>query len=290
MKKKYLIIALFTILFIHPIQTLAQNWFPMEVGNRWDFIKTTYTHGGNWSTDTVSIEIVSETNFGQDKNYFVFSPFSIFSHKYIRLERDSLYSYNIEDSTECLLLAFNQDIGSFYSGSCHWDSIFYSNKTNWNYFGLLDSQQVHNASWFSYEISKKFGFVSSDYSGGIFEVWYNVSGCIISGITYGELLVSVETSEVIVNRYILYQNYPNPFNPSTKIKFTVPSVETGHAPSLQLIIYDVLGKEIVTLVNEEKPAGSYEVEFNGNNLSSGVYFYQLRAGSFIQTKKMILMK
>ena len=306
MKKKYLIFALFTILFVHSTQTLAQNWFPMEVGNRWDFIKTTYTHGGNWSTDTVSIEIVSETNFGQDKNYFVFSPFSIFSHKYIRLERDSLYSYNIEDSTECLLLAFNQDIGSFYSGSCHWDSIFYSGRTNWNYFGLSDSQQAHIASWYSYEISKKFGFVSSDYGGAIFEVWYNVSGCIISGVSYGKLLVSVEKFEETVNRYTLFQNYPNPFNPGTNIKFVIPK-----SSFVNLKVYNVLGKEVATLVNEEKPAASYEVEFEASSLPSGVYFYRLQvyatghAGSpsaslpagrqgsgqsFVETKKMILLR
>jgi len=96
----------------------------------------------------------------------------------------------------------------------------------------------------------------------------------------------------------LFQNYPNPFNPSTKIKFTVPLIETGHAQSVQLKVYDVLGNEVATLVNEEKPAGSYEVEFNGTALPSGIYFYQLKAGnpstssgqSFVETKKMILMK
>jgi hypothetical protein len=110
-------------------------------------------------------------------------------------------------------------------------------------------------------------------------------------VTYNTLITNiVADATVIVDDFELSQNYPNPFNPVTKIKFTVPSIETGHAPSVQLIIYDVLGKEIAELVNEEKPAGSYEVEFNGSNLSSGVYFYQLRAGSFIQTKKMLMIK
>ncbi len=85
--------------------------------------------------------------------------------------------------------------------------------------------------------------------------------------------------------FSLSQNYPNPFNPSTKISFNL--AETGF---ISLIVYDVLGNEVSTLVNEEKPAGEYEVEFSGNGLTSGVYFYQLRTGSFIQTKKMILMK
>ncbi len=83
------------------------------------------------------------------------------------------------------------------------------------------------------------------------------------------------------------QNYPNPFNPVTKIRFVIPS---GAKNLVTLKVYDVLGKEVATLVNEEKPAGSYEVEFNGQNLSSGVYFYKLTTGNLSQTKKMILIR
>ncbi len=91
--------------------------------------------------------------------------------------------------------------------------------------------------------------------------------------------------------YSLGQNYPNPFNPSTKIKYTIPSVGTSLMKFVQLKIYDVLGNEVATLVNEEKPAGSYEVTFSAaDGLTSGVYLYKLTAGSFIQTRKMILVK
>ncbi|MCK9425309.1 MAG: DUF1939 domain-containing protein [Ignavibacteriaceae bacterium] len=105
-------------------------------------------------------------------------------------------------------------------------------------------------------------------------------------------IISDVKNEVSTPReFGLMQNYPNPFNPSTKIKF---SVETRCGVSLR--IYDVLGNEVATLVNEEKRPGSYEVSFdtqqttNNRQLSSGVYFYQLRAGSFVQTKKMIVLK
>jgi len=89
------------------------------------------------------------------------------------------------------------------------------------------------------------------------------------------------------------QNYPNPFNPSTKIKFTISSVIASGAKQSQPItlkVYDILGNEVATLVNEEKPAGTYEVEFNATSLPSGVYFYQLKTGSFVETKKMVLLK
>ncbi len=108
----------------------------------------------------------------------------------------------------------------------------------------------------------------------------------------GSTTVDVEGEITIPSSYILYQNYPNPFNPVTTIKYQIPKLSF-----VTLKVYDVLGNEIVALVNEEKPAGSYEVEFNGANLTSGVYFYRIQAvpsgrqaGSFVETKKMILLR
>jgi len=85
--------------------------------------------------------------------------------------------------------------------------------------------------------------------------------------------------------FILEQNYPNPFNPSTMISYQLPV-----SSEITLKVYDILGNEITTLVNEYKPLGRYEVEFNAAVFPSGVYFYQLKAGEFISTKKMILLK
>lgn len=91
--------------------------------------------------------------------------------------------------------------------------------------------------------------------------------------------------------FMLFQNYPNPFNPTTKIKFTISSVETSRRDVFTTLkVYDILGNEVATLVNEEKTAGIYEVEFSGKYLPSGIYFYHLNAGSFIETKKMILLR
>ena len=103
---------------------------------------------------------------------------------------------------------------------------------------------------------------------------------------------SVTTTQLIPPDYKLYQNYPNPFNPTTTIKYSIP-VKTRHGASLQRVtlkVYDLLGREIETLVNEEKLPGNYEVKFDGSNLTSGVYFYRLQAGSFSETKKFVLMK
>ncbi|MFC2085166.1 T9SS type A sorting domain-containing protein, partial [Bacteroidota bacterium] len=85
--------------------------------------------------------------------------------------------------------------------------------------------------------------------------------------------------------YTLSQNYPNPFNPTTTIKYSIP-----RQSFVKLIIFDALGKEISTPVSKEQPQGLYEVEFDGSNLSSGIYFYLFRAGNYIETKTMILLK
>ena len=133
----------------------------------------------------------------------------------------------------------------------------------------------------------KVHFLDLDYGIAVGE-----NGTILLTTTGGEPVTSVDKKNETVESFQLFQNYPNPFNPSTKIKFTIPFVETEYIPSLHttLKVYDVLGNEITTLVNEEKSAGSYEVEFNAAGLPSGIYFYQLKVGSFIQSKKMVLLK
>ncbi len=109
--------------------------------------------------------------------------------------------------------------------------------------------------------------------------------------------------EIISDEFILEQNYPNPFNPTTKIRYTIPAsslnpFSKGEGTLVSLKVYDILGNKVATLVNEKKEPGYYEVEFNAEGLSSGIYFYRLQSGNpstnsgqnYIQTKKMILMK
>jgi len=94
----------------------------------------------------------------------------------------------------------------------------------------------------------------------------------------------VENNNKIYNYYVS-QNYPNPFNPTTTIKYEIPK-----ANFVTIKVFNILGKEVASLVNENKKAGDYNVEFNANKLSSGVYFYRIKAGSFVETKKLILLK
>ena len=98
-------------------------------------------------------------------------------------------------------------------------------------------------------------------------------------------LTNVNNDELNPGEFILYDNYPNPFNPSTTIRYSIPE---GSITSIK--IYDAAGNEVSNLVNQYEQPGTYNVEFNASRLSSGIYYYTLQAGSFTQTKKMILIK
>jgi hypothetical protein len=109
---------------------------------------------------------------------------------------------------------------------------------------------------------------------------------IIDSMSIAGLFTDVkENNSVQPLKFKLEQNYPNPFNPATVISFQLSAVSL-----VTLRVYDVLGRETAMLVNEEKPAGSYQVQWNAGGIPSGIYFYQLQAGSFLQTKKMLLLK
>jgi hypothetical protein len=98
-------------------------------------------------------------------------------------------------------------------------------------------------------------------------------------------ITSVEEDYSIINFYELYQNYPNPFNPVTTIKYQIPK-----SGIVSLKVYNILGKEIKTLVNDEKTKGRYEIRFDASNLASGVYIYRIQVNDYVSVKKMILVK
>jgi hypothetical protein len=133
----------------------------------------------------------------------------------------------------------------------------------------LGSQTGSNAIFSIYFVNEQTGWITGD--------WGSIARY------YGTTDLNEDINSL--NQFSLNQNYPNPFNPSTVISYQLPVYS-----NVTLKVYDVLGNEVATLVNEEKPAGSYEVNFTTSSLTSGVYFYQLKSGSYLETKKMILIK
>jgi len=149
----------------------------------------------------------------------------------------------------------------------------------------------------SYDDGTTWEEISSglDLEKSIYSFHQDKNGFIYAGSYGGGLYISrdsvtnVNENQINVTEFNLYQNYPNPFNPNTKISWQTPV-----SSFITLKVYDVLGNEVATLVDEYKPAGKYEVEFNPSssikNLASGIYFYRIQAGSFAQTKKMMVLK
>ena len=160
-----------------------------------------------------------------------------------------------------------------------------------NYTTLLDSSLTYNdPGWRSFHIdltpwqNKTVTLRLITNSGDTpYEDWADWAEVVVAA----ELVTGIENNSYshLPKGFILYQNFPNPFNPSTNLSYS-----TKQSGLVTLKVYDVLGNEIETLVNEEKPVGSYELNWNAANLPSGVYFFRLQAGSYVQTRKMILLK
>ncbi len=104
--------------------------------------------------------------------------------------------------------------------------------------------------------------------------------------------VGIRNISSVAKDFHLGQNYPNPFNPSTKIKFDIPDAGKGKSSEVKLVIFNISGREIATLINGQLQSGTYEINFNSDKygLSSGVYFYKLSFGNFTETKKMLMVK
>lgn len=150
-----------------------------------------------------------------------------------------------------------------------------ANTENWISLGFVDGNASTTETHY-------YSFVDNNVATGLYS--YRLKQLDFGGtFRYYELSDVVEVSTPFT--YDLSQNYPNPFNPSTTISW-----QLKNDGLVTIKIYDQLGKEVATLVNEEKAAGSYEIEFNASELASGVYYYRINAGTFVDTKKMILMK
>jgi hypothetical protein len=166
----------------------------------------------------------------------------------------------------------------------------WSTETEINNYGFDVERKVNGANW------NKIGFVAGNGNSNSRKYYAFTDNNLTGGNNFYYRLKQIDTdgkfeySEIIELEYsprnfALYQNYPNPFNPSTKIKYSL-----AKSSNVVLKIFDVLGNEVANLVDEYLPAGSYEVEFGSPSFPSGIYLYKLQADSFVDTKKMILIK
>ena len=287
-----------TILKSFPFSDEVFSWFPLNIGNKWVYKVRILDYNCFWVLDQweESIAISKDTTIN-NLNYYKFEPPLANEYEFIRIDSinaklKAIYSY--ADSVEVTIYDFLMEVG---------DTVLLDPTDPYGGFILMneETQTIFNESrlirnlmslWFlppPYTLLKGIGYFRDsfcEFGGHIREL----KGCVINREIYGDTtyIVNVEEEQNLTPiEYKLEQNYPNPFNPSTKISWQSP---VGSFTTLK--IYDVLGNEVVTLVNEYREAGSHIVEFRIGNLelSSGIYFYQLKVGEYSNTKKMILLR
>ncbi|MDY0082058.1 MAG: T9SS type A sorting domain-containing protein [Ignavibacteriaceae bacterium] len=273
--------------------------FPLEIGNVW-----TYRDG--YFQPDMKLSIIDTAIIGGKKYYLkrdqTPSGYSS-AFQYLRLGEDGFYVSRVLDS---ILTIFPNEDYLFYKKDANVGDVWIQEDVrgkSW-YHKVFDTIQVASfwGSFLPVKIvettdsslttyweywSEEFGLVRQQNSDWFSGGWSFLWGCYINGQKYGDtVLVSVddEISDYPDN-FNLYQNFPNPFNSSTIIFYEIPSTSF-----ISLIFYDVLGNEVAKLIDEVKPAGRYEVSFNASGLSSGVYFYKVTSGKFVETRKMLLMK
>ena len=290
MKKLVLIIFLFTGL----IYSQSNTSFPLEIGNKWYYkagsTEANYFYGVKKEiTDTLSNgfkQVIAEY-FYQDSTSIKTELWAYIDGKFYINDFNTIYYNDYLTADTC---------SSTGALEICWHLIPFQ------IFGILDTAQIYS-DWFRFHgatgeevtIFPEIGivkvwrylyyppYVSEDsiYLVGVYRNGEFLGDTVITGIN--------DYQNIIPNEFILYQNYPNPFNPSTKISWQTPV--SGRQT---LKVYDVLGNEVATLVNEYISAGSYEIEFNPSSIkhhaSSGIYFYRLQAGDYVETKKMIYLK
>lgn len=261
------------------------------------FYKRSLDNGANWSSD------IPLTNANQSSAHPSITAAD--SNVYIAWRKGSdwtseiyfIHSENAGVSWETPLQLTNQPSLSWYpvisstNSNVHvlWfddrppaSAIYYKRSSDWGASWGIDSQFTpHELASLRYDIVAFGSLIHTVFSP--LKIYYrrNLSSNYV-GINYINKQIPINFS--------LSQNYPNPFNPQTKIKFDVPPTVRGQMSNLKLVIYDLLGREVATLVNEELKPGTYEADWDGSNFSSGVYFYKIITNDFTETRKMVLMK
>jgi hypothetical protein len=283
----------------------ALNYYPLHIGDYWQY-KMTRDSSNDWNlnkTWTGYKEVIGDTVIPNNKRYFKMKVVGIstnmfethespdrFNMAYVRIDSSTtaVYQY-IPPTNEIVIDSLLVKKGSEICRLAICTDITYK-----SYFGIssvitksLRNALVFDDFGFNWDIAYGLGelkrsyYITDPYAIDFQNI---LTYAKINNVEYGTK-VDVTISEKLPIQAVLYQNYPNPFNPVTTIDYSVPKIGF-----VTIKVYDILGREVMTLLNENKLVGNYNVEFNASKLVSGVYFYRMQAGDFVQTKKLILLK
>jgi hypothetical protein len=280
--------------------TMHVAWQDERDGNEEIYYKRSSDNGSNWGTDT---RLTVDNDYSRNPSI---SAVGSIVHVAWSDGRDSdeleIYYKQSTDGG----LSWGSDLRITYSPRSSYDpsivtsdsviNIFYlvspggSTPSLYNTRSLDNGQTWEENTRVTYDSSGKQYFSAAAFGSALYLVWMDYRDSNDFEIYFkrnptGEPTDVRASNNNIPNDYYLFQNYPNPFNPVTNIGYRISNSEF-----VSLKIYDVLGREVATLINEEKAAGNYEVIFNAKNYPSGIYFYKINSGNFTDTKKMLLIK
>ena len=299
-----------------PPSSEVLSYYPLAVGNKWTFniYKTDY-HSNRWNEykGTMTREVIGDTLLSNGNKYsiivqkeFLYSPPWHTEYFFERVDSatgkvfryDSLNSTPKDFLIDDLTAEPSDTLELYRYYGQNTPEVIYRENNQLNFASqILDRKIFHlpNTLYYSiYSLTKGIGLDSmlAGFDVGYINYW--LKGCIINGKVMGDtsLVVGIKSeNREIPSEFSLSQNYPNPFNPETVISY-----QLAVNSKVSLKVFDILGNEVAILVNEEKPAGKHQVNFNmlqttnNRQLSSGIYFYRLQDGNFVQTKKFVLLK
>ena len=268
--------------------TSQQVVFPLHIGDRWEYSQIL-------SGVLADVLVSRDTVMPNAQRYFVFEPTPPdsmwpYDFRYLRQAGNKVYHYNTASQSEEILYRFDAapgdtllkvpiegDTVAIIFHNQETSALFGIQRRHW-YFGLYPMHLVDVGE--TRRITDSLGLTDVTVANG----GSALLGALVDGIIYGDFTSAPEALLLPV-RTTLHQNYPNPFNASTTIKLELPK-----SAVVKLTVFDLLGREVSVLVKERKAAGVYEVNFDGSNLAGGVYLYRLTAGSFTQTRKMLIVR
>ncbi len=270
------------------------EYFPFHPGDTWQYkTQVSIPYPPTYYETYTIVTVGNDTLMPNGKIYRRMNRFEpMFGDGFYRIDSTTACVYKYDGTTQEILTdslkatAGDQwEMGHFRCDSIYTDSLFSTRTTLKAFVMPVIPYPIY------FHFAKGFGLVYYSMSE---ENWvYPVSDSYVTTLVYAKInghesgtLVSVkENRDVKPKKFLLEQNYPNPFNPSTTIRYELPKTDFA-----TLKIFDLLGREIAIVVNEEQNAGSHSVEFSTMTLSSGMYFYTLHVGNFTTTKRMMLLK
>ncbi len=286
----------------------AQNVVSLSIGNKWYYEYRSYSNSSNGSNSAkyfLEKEVVGDTLF-DEVSYKKIRVLKIEDRASTFIRNEYWYSDSVEfrqrgiPELVNIHRLFNQTLNDDFIGvdgfvGSEASSVLGVNtvvqKFQYNESGMANfTTEVRTAQGIGIIDISERGEVETGNS--TWQFWITLQRAWIDGkgLRNTALTITKEGDIATINNFTLLQNYPNPFNPSTTISYTIPTNTKNGTVNVKLTVYDVLGREVVTLVNKEQNAGSYKVIFDASKLNSGVYFYQLQSGNFTKSKKMILLK